>query len=500
MKLSDENRRLLLRREMVLLAELRKRQCQRSFYEFVLDAYLALNPDEPLVENWHMKYICDELQAEVMRVIAGKPKIQDIIINVPPRSLKSFITTCALPAWAWIHKPSLKFIGSSYSGDLSLKHNIMTKEIIQTEWFRTNWGEHVQISSTNNTKEYFETTSRGIRTCTSTGGTVVGTGADIIIVDDPVSPKNAESEVERATANRFFDTSLSTRLNKPTEGGFIVIMQRLHEYDLTGYLLKKNPGKYKHICIPIEKTEQLDNIRPRELEKEYTNNLFFEKRFPFEWCQSMKIELGSRQYAGQMLQSPKVEGGGLVKGSWFGRFNMKELPSDLVWNFVADTAYTKKEVNDPSGMMAFASYEDNLYIRGYTTVYKEFPALIKYMRTWVDQMGYSWKSRIYIEPKASGMSAGQQLKKESALNVILDDPPKDDKVSRISAESATIEAGRVFLLEGAHWVDDFLDQVELFPNGAHDEAIDLLSMALKKHRKSKRNKGPKYSFTKRILQ
>ena len=235
-RISSEDRILLMKKELVLLAELRKRQCQRSFYEFLLDAYLALNPDEPLEENWHMKYICDILQAETMRLIANQPKIQDIIINVPPRSLKSWIVTCAWPAWSWIHKPSLKFIGSSYSGDLSLKHNMITKDIISTEWYRQNWGDIVKIANSNNTKEYFETNAGGIRTCTSTGGTVVGTGADAIIVDDPVSPKNAESDTERATANRFFDTSLSTRLNKPTIGVFVIIMQRLHDSDLTGYL------------------------------------------------------------------------------------------------------------------------------------------------------------------------------------------------------------------------------------------------------------------------
>lgn len=494
MAISKEARIILLKKELTLLAELRKRQCQRSLYDFVLDAYLALNPDDPLVENWHMKYICDVLQDEIMRVIKRIPKAQDVIINVPPRSLKSFIVTCAAPAWGWIHKPSLKFIGSSYSGDLSLKHNMMTKDIVESDWYRQNWGSLVKISPTKNTKEYFETTAGGIRTCTSTGGTVTGIGADIILVDDPLSPKNAESEVERATANRFFDQSLKTRMNKPTEGVFIIIMQRLHQDDLTGYLLNKNPEKYKNICIPLEYNPELDNVRPKELMKNYTNNLFFEKRFPMDWCISMRSELGARAYAGQMLQSPKLEGGGLIKGKWFGRFTMNDIPPAAVWDFVADTAYTAKTVNDPSAIMAYTIFDNNLYIRGFSRVYKEFPALVKHIKAWTSEMGYSFKSRIYIEPKASGMSAAQELKSKTALNVILDEPPKDDKVSRISAHSAAIEAGRVFLLDGASWLDNFIDEVELFPNGSHDESIDLLSMAMGKHKRKTKTVKTKYTF------
>ena len=240
--------------------------------------------------------------------------------------------------------------------------------------------------------------------------------------------------------------------------------------------------------------ELVDSVKPAELKEFYKNGLFFEKRFPREWCESMKVELGSRAYAGQMQQSPKIEGGGLIKGAWFGRFKMQELSEDVIWNFVGDTAYTNKTINDPSGFMAYCSYNDNMYIRGFSRVYKELPALVKHIIAWTREMGYTTKSRIYIEPKASGMSAAQQTKHDTRLNVILDEPPKDDKVSRISAHSATIEAGKVFLLEGAAWVDTFIDEAEVFPNGDHDEVIDLLSMALGKFNKGRNKNKHKYTF------
>lgn len=497
-KITRDEANRLLSREVVLLRELRKRQCTRSFYEFVLDAYRALFLDDQLIPNWHIQYLCDEIQTAVEGVIGRKKKKYDLIINIPPRSLKSFICTVCLPAWAWIQKPNLKFIGASYSGDLSLKHNIMTKEIITSQWYQKNWGKHVQIANTMNTKEYFETTMRGFRACTSTGGSVTGTGGDIIIVDDPVNPKKAESDVERETANRFYDTSLSTRLDQPGIGIFIIVMQRLHQYDLTGHLLKKSPEKYKHICIPAE---ERDNISPPSLEKYYTDDpsggsrLFFPARFSREWLDSIRSDMGSREYSGQMLQSPRLDGGGLVNASWFGRFRLNEIPNDVRWNFVIDTAYTEKKVNDPSAIMAYCEYNDNFYIRGFSRVYFELPRLVKHIGNYTKEMGYSSRSRIYIEPKASGLSAVQQLRHSTRLNIIIDDPPKDDKVSRISDVSAVIEAGRVHLLEDASWVDDFLEEVEVFPNGKHDEAIDLLSMSLKKFQKSR--KKIKYSFYKR---
>ena len=497
-KISRAEANRLLTRELVLLRELRRRQCTRSFYEFVLDAFRALYLEDVLVPNWHIRYLCDEvIQPAVMRVIAGKRKQKDIIINIPPRSLKSFICTVCLPAWAWIHKPSLKFIGTSYSGDLSLKHNIMTKEILTTPWYQNNWGKHVQLASTLNTKEYFETTMRGFRTCTSTGGAVTGTGGDIIIVDDPINPRRAESTVERESANRYFDTSLTTRLDKPGIGLVIVVMQRLHQYDLTGHLLKKASEKYQHVCIPAELTETL---HPPELADFYSEDgLFFPARFSRAWLESMKVDMGSREYSGQMLQSPKIEGGGIVQASWFKRFRMAEInESTIRWNFVADTAYTEKKVNDPSAIMSYGSDANgNVYIRAFSRVYHELPKLVRHIKTFTGQNGYTNRSRIYIEPKASGLSAIQQLRYSTRLNIVIDDPPKDDKVSRISDVSAMIEAGRVYLLDDAHWVDDFLEEVEVFPNGKHDEAIDLLSMALKKVDRKTRQSRLKYTFYKK---
>ena len=487
--LSEDQKTVLLRKELILLREIRRRQCTESFYQFVLDAHKVLYPGDPLDENWHMKYICDELQKESFRIFQGRKKDRDIIINVPPRSLKSIICTICWPAWMWIHKPSIKFIGSSYSGDLSLKHNMLTKDIVTSSWYQENWGNSVKLSNSRNTQEYYETQARGYRTCTSTGGTVTGVGADVVVIDDPINPMRAESETERATANEFFDRTLSTRLNKPGFGLFVVIMQRLHTDDLTGHLMQKEPHRYHHICIPAEQTK---DVSPPELNVFYKDELFFKERFNREWLDDIKVKLGSYGYAGQMLQTPFLEGSGMIQAKWFGRFIMSELPPETIWNFCIDTAYTKKTKNDPSAILCWAVHENYLYIRGFNRVYFEFPKLIKHIISYSKENGYSYGSRIYIEPKASGISTIQQVKYETMLNVIQDEAPTTDKVSRAADMSPAIEAGKVKLLNGASWIDDFLYELESFPQGKHDESIDLLSMAIRKFQK--KNRRTRYTF------
>lgn len=453
------------------------------------DAFTILNPGERLVDNWHIKYICDILQAEVDRIIAKRPKQEDIIINVPPRSLKSIMTTVCLPAWAWIHSPHLKCIGSSYSADLSLDHNTMTKTIVESDWYQNNWGDTVQISKDQNTKGYFRTTARGFRACTSTGGSITGKGGDIIFIDDPVNPEKADSDVERETGNKFFDKTLSSRLDNPDIGVFIVIMQRLHEEDLTGHLLKKQEEgmRIRHICIPAEIT---DFVKPKALLLNYTDGLFFPQRFSRQVLGNLEIAMGGLTYAGQCLQMPFKEGGAIIDVTKFGWFDMADLPAGLIWNFAIDSAYTKAKHNDPSGIVAYAVHKNNYYIRSVTSDWLEFPELCRHIVTWTAQQGYSNQSRIFIEPKASGMSVAQSLKATTHLNVVIDKAPTTDKVSRVQEVTPKIDAERVFLQKGGAWNDKFTSQCEMFPNGVHDEYPDCLAILL-----SKRVSGRKQRYT-----
>jgi len=216
---------------------LEKKLCELSFYEFFKQAWHVVEPSIELSTNWHHKYLCDILQKEAERIIANKPKTKDIVINIPFRSTKSLLVTVMFPVWAWIKNPKFRFITASYSAELSIEHATRSRDVINSEWFKDRWGEVFHIKKDQNLKARYENNFLGVRRATSVGGTVTGQGGDFLLVDDPVSPQHAASEVERENANEWYRTTFYSRLNNPLTGIRIVIMQRIHDNDLSGFLL-----------------------------------------------------------------------------------------------------------------------------------------------------------------------------------------------------------------------------------------------------------------------
>jgi predicted phage terminase large subunit-like protein len=465
-------------KKALLKFALEKKLCEMSFYEFFKAAWIVVEPAVPLSTNWHHKYICDLLQEECERVIAQKPKTKDVIINVPFRSTKSLIVTVMFPVWAWIKSPKLRFITSSYSATLSIELATKSRDVIFSDWFKRRWGDVFHIKKDQNLKERYENNFVGMRRATSVGGTVTGQGGDFLIVDDPLSPQMASSATERDNANEWYRTTFYSRLNQPDIGVRIIIMQRVHEDDLTGFLLGKETRlKYKHICIPAKSGD--GNIKPAYLEEFYDkdNGLFWEDRFSQSTLDDYRSALGSYGYAGQLQQTPTPLDSGMIHKDWFkvDRYRVE----DSVVNFVIDPAYTADQKNDPSALLAY-TYKDNKWqIVDCVNVYKEFPDLVKFIQQWVAKNGYTNRSRIYVEPKASGKSIVQTLVRETGLNVKEDKPPTKDKVARVSDVSASLESGRVSILNG-DWNDEFLDQLAKFPAAKHDDMVDCLVMAVNK--------------------
>jgi len=454
------------------LAEL----CRRSFYRFVQEFWSVIIPEDP-VWNWHIKYLCDELQHLNTFVMARQPKPYDLIINIPPGSTKSTIATQMYNAWVWTVDPSQRIVGSSYAHTLSLSHAVKTRDIVTSDKYQTLFPT-VVLKADQSAKSDFLNTSGGQRFTTSTGGTITGMHSHQIIIDDPLNPKQAASDAERLTANDFCTKTLSTRKIDKKISVTILIMQRLHEEDPTGVMLSKKGKKIKHICLPAE---DKGNVLPPELSANYTDTglgkykLLDPVRLDDEVLAESKIDLGSFGYAGQFDQKPAPEEGGIMKRDWFPIVPWQQEYSNLVWNFVADTAYTKDETNDPSGYIAYAEYENDFIIRMAETEHLEFPELCKALPTFAHANGYTRRSLVEIEPKASGKSLVQTLKKETKLNVKEGVPPAKDKTARAKDSSPTCEAQRVKLIRGT-WNKAFLDQVTIFPNATHDEYMDCLTM------------------------
>ncbi|HAT64439.1 MAG TPA: terminase, partial [Flavobacteriaceae bacterium] len=176
-------------------------------YEFFKQAWHIVEPSVPLSTNWHHKYLCDILQEEAKRITEQRPKTRDIVVNVPFRSTKSLLLTVLFPVWCWINNPKLRFITASYSADLSLEHATRSRDVILSKWFPSRWGNIFHIKKDQNLKARYENNWLGARRATSVGGTVTGQGGDFLIVDDPVSPQHAASQVERENANEWYRTT-----------------------------------------------------------------------------------------------------------------------------------------------------------------------------------------------------------------------------------------------------------------------------------------------------
>ena len=242
-----------LRRYAELQDELLTRQAARSLRAFVEQAWPVLEPTTPFLPNWHIDLVCEHLEA----ITAGETT--RLLINLPPRYMKSLLVSVFWPVWEWIASPSRRWICVSYSDALSLKLSLDRRTLVQSEWYQARWGHTVQLSSDQNVKGEFRNTRQGVMCATSVGGSATGKGGDRIIVDDLHNPQQADSDAQREAALRFFRETLSTRLDTPKTGAIVVVMQRLHEADLSARCLEL---EYRHLCLPVEADVATDIVFP----------------------------------------------------------------------------------------------------------------------------------------------------------------------------------------------------------------------------------------------
>jgi predicted phage terminase large subunit-like protein len=466
---------------------LRAELCKRNFYEFVQYFWDTIIAEEP-IWNWHIKYLCDELQEIGLRVARREKKEYDYyIINVPPGSSKSTIISEMYPLWCWANDATQRFICGTYASTPAEDIAEKCFNIYNSEKFRILYPQLVEKRSGGKTG--FKNGLRGERYTTSTGSGITGIHAHQIILDDPMSRDIAASDKERKTANKWVSETISTRKVDSNLTVTIVVMQRLHEQDTTGYLLAKKGLNIKHICIPAELS---NDVKPNELKRFYVNGLFDPIRRGFESLITAKEDLGSYGYAGQMSQRPSPADGGYIRKEWFQVIGEESLPHDCNINFQLDTAYTDKQVNDPSSAIAYFKVNGIIFVTNVISVYKDFPNLTKWLPLHVNEYGYNEFSRIYVEPKATGKTLVQQIKANTSLNIIESESPKVDKVTRVRSCSAKMESGKVVLLKG-HWNEGFINQLASFPNAAHDDEVDCLTAIIERELIQNSNYG-QYSF------
>ena len=377
-------------------------------------------------------------------------------------------------------------IPSSYSSGLSIDHSIKSRDIFKSEkfeylykdYFIKKFGKEIEMKSDKDNKTNWANNFGGERIVTSTGGTITGRHAHLILVDDGMNAEQAASEKFRETAHRFYGRTMASRKKDKEKTITIYIEQRLHENDLTGINLKKKVKKIKHICLPGKLS---DNVNPSELKKIYQKNLLDPIRLNEYVLSEMKEDLGSYGFAGQIQQSPAPEEGGKIKKEWFEIVNINNIPKYAALDVFIDGAYTKKTTNDPTGIdiFYFSKQEKILYWIYSFDKHLEMPELLKYITELQNNFNITKQSRIFIEPKASGKTLKQLLLKYSGLNAIeiKSKLVNEGKIAAVDATSPTIESGRVKLVQGT-WNEHVLNQLATFPNAEHDEHVDNLAYAI----------------------
>jgi len=442
---------------------------RHSFYEFMKRSFETVAPGKDFIDGWHMRFICKVLQEKGEALLRGESQ-KSLIINIPPRSLKSIMVTVSWPMWLWTIRPQTNIIGSSYSSDLSTDHNVMSRNIFDSQWFRDLY-PHLKAADDQDEKRKFTNNHGGTRRCTSTMGTITGGGGDVVIADDATNPMQADSQKEREKAIIFWDRTLSTRLDDPKTGFFVVVMQRLHKKDLTGHILSEDTkNEWQQIVIPGEESSA---IKPESLRKYYTDGLFFPERFDREWIERIKKRLGSYGYAGQIGQRPAPEGGGIWQ-KWLIPVPDNQMPAIFEdWGTDWDLAYTEKEMNDASAFVESGIYNGMMYINNLGYVRKEFPELVKFMKI--------MRPPHYIEAKASGKSAKQALTRQGIAAIEVEKVM--DKVAQARKATPHAEAGLVFIRESL--MDKLYNDVEQgildFPNNEHDDLQDAFTQAILRH-------------------
>ncbi len=451
----------------------------QSYYEFFKDAYRALKPNEPFSDNWHIEYLCNKLQDIQYRITNRGRKKKDTIINIPFRSSKSLIVTVIWPVWCWTVDNSISFISTSYSASLALEHSQYSKDLIKTEWFQKHFPDVVRFVEGQDKKEFYAIEGGGSRKAVGTGGQITGSGASILILDDPQDPKLAASEVERKNTIDFYTNTLYSRLNQPELGHRIIVQQRLHENDLTGYLLENFPDSYEHICIPAELSEDLS---PKKLASKYIDGLFWIERFPKNVLADFKRILGSQQAAAQLQQTPGPAEGNMIKKAWFDIIEPHLIERDYLLEpimFYIDTAETEKQKKKGDKTAIIAAFKKNnlVYIVNRIVLQEEFSELVKKIPVLLNNNLYSEKSLVKVEPKSSGKAIVSQLKASTSLNIMELPSPKDDKITRVAAITPKLEARRVKLIKG-NWNEPLLQSLSIFPNGVNDDDVDAFTYSV----------------------
>lgn len=494
--------------EMLRLIEVA--ECEESLATFIEHAWAVIEPGQPYVHGWHIDFICEHLEAITDGVEVDGQPYNRLLINVPPGTMKSLIANVFWPAWEWgpRNMPHLRYVCAAHKVEnLSARDSRRMRQLITSDWYQKRWGDRVNLAKDQNEKLNFMNNASGFRIATAITS-LTGIRGDRVIIDDPHSVDSAGSEVQREAEVTTFLEAIPTRLNNPTTSAIVVIMQRLHEDDISGVVLDKELN-YDHIMLPMRydpgraMPTKLGYEDPREEEGE----LLFPERFPLEVVERDEKAMGPYAVAGQFQQSPEPRGGGIIKREWWQLWERNEFPPFEYVIAALDTAYTTKSENDPSAMTiwgVFSGGDQRAISTRQVTRDGELISTVK--RSYTEEhprlmMIHAWQERLelhelvekvqatmrrfkadklLVENKAAGHSVAQELRRlygHEDWAVQLYDPKGNDKLARLYSVQHLFAEGLVYAPD-VTWADMVINQCSVFPKGKHDDLVDTVSMAV----------------------
>lgn len=507
----------IARQPEAFTAAVDKELSKRSLVNFIECGWHQLEPSRPLILGWHIYAIADHLEA------VTRGDINRLLITVPPGTMKSMTVGVFWPAWEWgaLNKPETRYLAASYKENLAKRDNVKCRRLIQSRWYQDRWGDRVRLVGDQNEKLKFENEATGWRMAMGFNS-LTGERGDRVIIDDPLSVDMAKSDKERHNARDTLLEAVPTRLNDPDNSAIVIVMQRLHEEDPAGIVLEKDLG-YVHLMLPMEfeterkcytlvkptgytgeaqkgrydataqqwyfkgdvvpekrreyvKAAHWQDVYPQD-KREVDGELLFPERFSSDVVERDKRSLGAVAHAGQNQQRPAPREGGMFKRGNFRYIEAAEVPEDTKWFRGWDLAATDSpEAAQTCGVKIGKSKDGRFFIAHVIRERLGPNDVRKLILNTAISDTRKVKISIPQDPGQAGKAQALDFVQRLAGFRVKTSPETGDKITRAEPFAAQIEAGNVYIV-GGPWVDGFLDEVCLFPNGKFKDAVDACSRA-----------------------
>lgn len=452
------------------MLEIEREYCRRSLANFVKRAWPVYDPSSPLVYGWHIDAICEHLEA------VTRGDFNRLLINIPPGCMKSSLVNVLWPCWEWgpMGLSHYRYISAAHEQGLAVRDNRAMRRVVQSDWYQALWP--MVIASDQNQKTYFENEDTGFRQACAVSS-MTGRRGHRVLWDDPLSAEQANSDAHRETALRELQETLPSRYVDPEKSANVIVMQRLHERDPSGFILENSLG-YVHLCLPMEYEPERKCVTPIfEDPRTKDGELLFPERFTREVVERDKRTMTEYAVAGQFQQRPAPRGGGFLKAS---ALEIIERPP-----FIQKTVrfWDKAGTQDGGAFTAgvkMGKTKNGQYIV-LDVVRGQWSALERESRIKQTAQIDGTECHVWIEqePGSGGKESAESTIRNLSGFTIKAERVTGDKMTRAEPYAAQVEAGNVLLVR-AEWNKDFIGEHETFPSGKYKDQVDAAAGAFNK--------------------